>query len=128
MRYRHILQIDDDDEDQEIFETALADVTSEVQYTGSSSAIDALLQLQSGVLRPDIIFLDLNMPLMTGMDFLREVRMHDHLRQIPVVIFSTSSQPAAVTATQDLGAADFMTKPTTYRELVQALRTMLSEA
>ena len=125
MLYRHILHIDDDEDDQEIFLTALQKVTASVHYTGFINAKKALQQLLTNQLATDLIFLDLNMPEMNGQQFLNEIKKTDHLRNIPVIIFSTSSHPSAITLSKEMGAHDFITKPDSFEELVTKLKTIL---
>jgi len=60
---------------------------------------------------PDIIFLDLNMPIMNGTEFLQKIKTIDRLKDIPVVIFSTTSDERATQHVKRLGAMDFITKP-----------------
>jgi CheY-like chemotaxis protein len=61
------------------------------------------------------------MPAMNGFQFLEHVRCSDELSQIPIVVFSTSSNPADVQQTKKLGAIDFFTKPTSFLKLKQLL-------
>jgi CheY-like chemotaxis protein len=125
MAYRNILLIDDDDDDQEIFLEAVGEISNEVICTASSDASQALLKLTDGELQPDVIFLDLNMPVMSGQEFLAEIRQRPGLRDIPVIIFSTSSQASTISQTKELGASDFITKPATYNDLVRILAPLL---
>ena len=74
MQYRSILLIDDDEDDQELFQLALGDVASVVQCKVLTSAKEALHHLETGLGTIDLIFLDLNMPIMTGQQFLAELR------------------------------------------------------
>lgn len=125
MAYRNILLIDDDEDDQEIFLEAVSDISQEVTCTALSNASEALQQLRSGELRPDVIFLDLNMPVMSGQQFLAEIRQQPGLPDIPVIIFSTSSHAATIAQTKEMGASDFITKPGTYNALVNILTPLL---
>jgi len=126
MQYQNILLIDDDLEDQEIFNSALDEVSEELQCTALTNAKEALDQLNRKELTPDVIFLDLNMPLMTGQEFLKEIKRVDHLQSIPVIIFTTSSNAATIEQTKVLGASDFITKPSKFDLLVTILRTILN--
>jgi CheY-like chemotaxis protein len=125
MTYRHILHIDDDEDDQEIFQTALNQVTTEVVYIPVNSPITALEQLSDGVLIADIIFLDLNMPEMNGQQFLLELKKKSGLGDIPVIVLSTSSHNPTIQLVKELGARDFITKPTNFKEFIQLLQTIL---
>jgi len=121
MKYTNIVLIDDDIDDQEIFCDALAQVAQKVTCTALSNAKDALRQLEEKVITPDAIFLDLNMPIMNGEEFLKRIKMNQELEKIPVIIFSTSANPSTIAATLKMGAIDFITKPSSYNALVQIL-------
>lgn len=125
MLYHHILLIDDDEDDQEIFLTALECTRKPIQCTVIDSARKALSQITKGELKTDLIFLDLNMPLMNGQQFLTEIKKDEELRKIPVVILSTSSNAATVTQVKQLGACHFFTKPGRFEDLVAILEKVL---
>lgn len=126
MPFRRILLIDDDTEDHEIFKTALDLVSRTAECTTSTNAREALGMLISKQLSPDVIFLDLNMPIMSGQDFLREVKMRSDTQHIPVIIFSTSSHAATVKLTKEMGAIDFITKPDRFDKLVEILKPIIT--
>jgi CheY-like chemotaxis protein len=125
MRYERILVIDDDADDQEIFLAAIASVSKDVACSTANSAIDALKALDNRSLNPDLIFLDLNMPIMTGQQFLEEIKKKEGLCEIPVIVLSTSSHQQTIELTRSLGAADFITKPGKFDELVSILRNII---
>lgn len=126
MAYKKILVIDDDTDDQEIFLTAMASVSGEVECSTASSGIEALARLSEGKLTTDLIFLDLNMPIMSGQQFLQEIKKRNDLAHIPVIIFTTSSHWQTIQMTKDLGAADFITKPGKFSELVNLLSNIIN--
>ncbi|ABG58493.1 response regulator [Cytophaga hutchinsonii] len=121
----HFLLIDDDEDDREFFQFALEDINRNIGYTGVESGYDALHLLKNGP-QPDYIFLDLNMPGMSGRECLMELKKDRVFSHIPVIIFSTSSDPYDREETKKLGAIDFITKPTKTSELVKSLNTFLS--
>lgn len=125
MLYQNILLIDDDEDDQEIFLTALECTRKPIRCTVVDSARKALSQITKGELEIDLIFLDLNMPLMNGQQFLTEIKKHEKLRQIPVVILSTSSNAATVSEVKQLGACHFFSKPGRFEDLVAILEKVL---
>jgi CheY-like chemotaxis protein len=126
MAYKNLLLIDDDEDDQEIFLSAVRDISDVVRFTTFFSGIEALENLSQSAIRPDVIFLDLNMPVMNGQQFLVAIKKDPNLKDIPVIIFSTSSQPSAIQTVKELGAADFITKPGLFNELVNILRPLLT--
>ncbi|MEO8473689.1 MAG: response regulator [Chryseolinea sp.] len=127
MKIRSILHIDDDAEDQEIFSSALEKVSDALKYVSFTNARDALARLINNEFNPDVIFLDLNMPTMSGPEFLQEIKSVDHLRSIPVIILSTTSNPATIASTKLMGAVDFITKPNRFDELVEILRPIIQK-
>ena len=79
--------------------------------TTASNGREALDKLIRNEFQPDLIFLDLNMPLMSGKQFLEELKNYEELMKIPVVILSTSSDSKSIMETKALGAKHFITKP-----------------
>ena len=107
-----VLMIDDDSEDREIFAEIVEAIDPSIKFVGISSAEEALLQLQKeGASLPDVIFVDLNMPVMDGRQFLIEIKSVSHLQHIRVIIYSTSSEPRHKAELLKLGASAFITKP-----------------
>jgi CheY-like chemotaxis protein len=116
--------IDDDEDDREIFKNAI-DHINKVSCTYFDSAGDALKVLISGEIAPDVIFLDLNMPIMSGQQFLKAIKSIAGLNTIPVIIFSTSANPKNIREVRELGAHNYIVKPYTYGELIEILKSVL---
>lgn len=74
--------------------------------------------------RPGLILLDLNMPRKDGREALKEIKADPSLRQIPVVVLTTSKAEEDVFRSYDLGANSFVTKPVTFRSLVELMQTL----
>jgi len=72
--------------------------------------------------RPGLIILDLNMPRKDGREALREIKSDPTLRQIPVVVLTTSKAEEDILRTYELGVNSFITKPVTFAGLVEALQ------
>lgn len=124
-RVRTIFLVDDDVDDVEIFSLALTEVDDSIVCVAAGNGIEALSKLNDNGLMPDCIFLDLNMPRMDGRQCLAEIKRNPCLQHIPVVIFSTSSEPKDITEALAMGAMDFVTKPSAINELVDKLRLVL---
>ncbi len=73
---------------------------------------------------PCIILLDLNMPIMNGIEFLRLVKQDERLRRIPVVVLTTSEEQEDKVRSFDLGVAGYMAKPVDYRRFVEIMRSI----
>lgn len=78
----------------------------------------------AGAPRPGLILLDLNMPRKDGREALREIKADPSLRQIPVVVLTTSKAEEDVFRSYDLGANSFVTKPVTFQSLVELMQTL----
>ncbi len=120
------LLIDDDMDDTEIFELALRRARPEVHFYSSTSCKEALDQIFNEVIRPDIIFLDLNMPVITGKECLAKIKNSEQFNHIPIVIYSTSSEPRHIAETKMLGAHDFLTKPSRLQDLEKMISVVFN--
>lgn len=124
---KQILLIDDDRDDAELFKEALSEINSFIHfehYEDSKEGLQKLLDNPNNL--PDIIFLDINMPVTSGWQCLAEFKKTKHLKEIPVIMFTTSSQPREKEIAKELGAADFITKPNEYRMLKELLSSVLN--
>lgn len=74
--------------------------------------------------RPCIILLDLNMPRMNGIEFLRIAKESDHMRTIPVVVLTTSKEEQDKIDTFNLGIGGYMVKPVDYHQFVEVVRAI----
>jgi CheY-like chemotaxis protein len=74
--------------------------------------------------RPGLILLDLNMPRKDGREALEEIKADPELRQIPVVVLTTSQAEEDIYRTYDLGVNSFITKPVVFESLVELMKTL----
>ncbi len=81
--------------------------------------------LEAKAVTPDFIFLDLNMPEMGGRDCLVELKQNKHTQSIPVIIYTTSSEQEDIIETKEMGALDFITKPSKVSELTELISNFL---
>lgn len=118
--------IDDDNDDLDFFREAVNSIDSSIVCVTSDNS-DAALSLfrKHHIPVPDLIFLDLNMPLVDGRRFLTEIKHMDLYAKVPVIVYSTSSHPKDIEDTTRLGASYFMTKPTSMQGLVDTLSEVL---
>jgi CheY-like chemotaxis protein len=123
--YSKIFLIEDDEDDQELFLLAVREINPRLDCTVLSGADLALHALEQKDATPDLIFLDLNMPVMTGQEFLAELNKKDLNNQIPVVVLTTSSDKAIIDEVKALGAQSFITKPNNFQALKTVLRGIL---
>jgi CheY-like chemotaxis protein len=129
MKAKVILQIDDDEDDCELFLEALKSFPEAgyaAEYHAMYDAEQALATLEAGRILPDIIFLDLNMPRMNGREFLTAIKTKEALKDIPVLIFSTSEAREMMLQTEGLGATGYITKPNDIKVLQKTIRESIS--
>jgi CheY-like chemotaxis protein len=74
--------------------------------------------------RPCIILLDLNMPVMSGLEFLQVVKNDEALRRFPVIVLTTSEEQQDKLNSFNLGVAGYMAKPVDYRQFVEVMRSI----
>jgi CheY-like chemotaxis protein len=87
---------------------------------------DALKILQNVYDVPDIILLDLNMPKMNGIEFLKELKENETLKYIPSIVLTTSSNEQDLKQCYEIGIAGYMLKPLKYEDYIDKLSTILS--
>lgn len=74
---------------------------------------------------PDIILLDLNMPKMSGLEFLKVIRSYDHLKYIPAIVLTTSSNHNDIYDACKLGIAGYLLKPLDYKEYISTIQSIV---
>lgn len=123
----NILLADDDDDDCLLFRDVVAELYPEVTVARAVNGKHLLELLDDNRVKlPDIIFLDVNMPLMSGLEALAEIRQADRLRSVPVIMFSTSAHSSAVNKAFNMGARYFVQKPDSPAKLKIILKKLLT--
>ena len=121
-----LYMIDDDVDDQEIFMMALDDVNKDVTCRLANNCPDAIHTLNNDTgFIPDYIFLDINMPKMSGLQCLPEIKKMDHLKDAKIIMYSTTRDKNMMEKSKELGATDFLVKPTGIAELSRSLARIL---
>jgi two-component system response regulator len=123
-----ILLVEDDEDDQYIVKKAMEQTNHRIYLEMAVNGQDALNKLQSDIEEsseiPNIIILDLNMPVMDGREFLKKARSDENLKQIPIIVLTTSREPEILEEALELGANATLSKGTTV-EANQALAIMI---
>ena len=124
---KKILLIDDDADDRALFSEALHEVAPEIVCVTESDPRNGMKELFApGNELPDVIFLDINMPRLSGWDCLEKIKSDDSTREIPVIMFSTSSHQKDIEKACRYGAACLLTKPSDFAELTESLQTIVN--
>lgn len=118
---RKFLLVDDDPDDTDLFLEALKAIDSTVELENSLDSRRIVSKLQKGEVNPEIIFLDINMPDMNGWDCLQVLKNDKRLKEIPVVMFSTSSVSRDGEKAIKNGALCFLEKPASFISLKEFL-------
>jgi len=124
---KKLLLVDDDSDDTELFSEAVSEIDSSVLFHCSSDGNEILEKLsEKKIDTPDLIFLDINMPEMSGWQFLERVKGNQRLKDIPVIIYTTSSTRSDLMHARTSGALCFVTKPANYGRLKKILEIVIS--
>lgn len=119
--------IDDDIDDHEVFEMALHRIDDNFGFSVAHDGVEGLQKLKASDFIPDFIFLDINMPRMDGMQCLPEIRKLRHLQHSMIIMYSTTNDEKVRHASQQLGADEFMVKPSKLTLLVNDLMRIIEK-
>lgn len=120
-----ILLVEDDEVDVLTVRRALRDLEVENELVVAGNGEEALEILKDpDHVQPCIILLDLNMPRMNGLEFLRHVRDNASARGVPIVVLTTSRQDRDIVDGFDLNVAGYMVKPVDYRKFVEVIHAI----
>lgn len=122
-----VLLTDDDEDDRLIFKEILNEMEKDiiVNMVNDGKQLLDYLSIENRPL-PHIIFLDLNMPNMSGLECLEKIRSHEKYSDISIAIYSTSTSKKDIDDTFYHGANIYITKPGAYSELKKVLKKSLS--
>jgi CheY-like chemotaxis protein len=120
-----ILLVEDDQVDVMTVKRALKEIhvtNPVVNLENGQEALNYLRDPDSA--KPCIILLDLNMPIMNGIEFLQVAKHDAKLKRIPGVVLTTSEEQQDKVNSFDLGVAGYMAKPVDYRQFVEVMRSI----
>ncbi len=118
---------EDDEDDREIFQEVLLTIAPDATLKFYKNGLELVNGLSENIDElPDIVFLDLNMPVMNGIQALEEIRSRAFFKKIPVIaIYSTSALETDQQKTFRLGADAYISKPNAYGDLKSLLQQVL---
>jgi CheY-like chemotaxis protein len=127
-----ILMADDDADDRRLTQEAFEEgrLINDVRFVENGEQLLEYLRKQGAYAppadapRPGLILLDLNMPRKDGRTVLKELKTDPELRQIPVVVLTTSKADEDIYKSYDLGVNSYIVKPVTFEALVDILQTL----
>ena len=122
----HILLADDDMDDRTFFKSALDAIPVEAHLSTVSDGDQLMAYLTDNIERlPHVLFLDINMPCKNGYECLAEIKKNEKLKDLPVVMYSTSNDHDKISILFKTGADVYVHKPSRFSELVQVIHHAL---
>ncbi len=126
MSLRSCFLIDDDEDDREIFAMALQKANADFVCKTAKNGKEALENAAAHDFVPGYIFVDLNMPLVSGRECVVALKKMERLAQVPIIVYSTSSFERDIEDLKKLGASHYLVKPTSFNALVAALKKLFA--
>lgn len=114
---KNILLADDDGDDSLLFFNALEEINLSTNFISVQDGEQLMKYLENADILPDIIYLDMNMPRKNGAVCLVEIKSDKRLKDIPVIIISTSLEPGLIEYLFMNGAHYFIRKPNAFSKL-----------
>lgn len=125
---KFVLCVDDDLDDRLIICEAIKDANPLLMVVEAKNGLEAcqfLVDAKASGNFPCLIILDINMPMMDGKETLREIKKDEILKSLPVVFFTTSSNPRDKSFSFENGV-EFVTKPANYHTIVETIKDLLT--
>jgi len=123
---KKIFLADDDCDDVDFFTAALSEIAPDSELTAASDGQELIEKLRASEKAPDIIFLDINMPKVDGINALKVIRNEmPVVKNVPVIMYSTSNNETFIKSAYNAGANCFFTKPMNFHELKACISNFL---
>jgi CheY-like chemotaxis protein len=118
----HLLLIDDNTADRFLFRTAMAEIQCTYRITEAENGRQGLEKARE--VKPSLIVVDINMPVMTGIEFMAEISRDEELKHIPVFVWTSSTRPEEMQIVRDHGVIDIIYKAYSYADLLKQISAM----
>ncbi|MFI5220465.1 MAG: response regulator [Bacteroidia bacterium] len=126
INYNYVLLAEDDEDDCSLFEEAFSELNLSLELKMVRNGVELFQFLEKpGHQLPQLIFLDINMPLKNGFQCLGEMKQNNRLKQIPVIIYSTTYHNNDVNHAYQNGAYYYVRKPNSFNELKKIIQKVL---
>ena len=124
--HKYIIYVDDDYDDKELLQEAFETIP-DYQLVTLDDGLELIQYLEKAEVLPNLIILDINMPTMNGRDTMRLLRGSDAFKDIPLVMFSTTSNPIEI-ARFRASKIDLINKPVSYSSVKGIVQQLISYA
>ncbi|MDX1471627.1 MAG: response regulator [Flavobacteriaceae bacterium] len=118
--------VDDDEDDRFLFSDALKRSNSNIHLKMFQEASEVLDHLKTTEAIPDVIFIDLNMPLINGEELLEKIKSGPNNRDIPIIVYSTSYNPRKAQSVLEKGGSLLLKKPASFKELQKKIQESIN--
>ena len=123
----YVLLADDDADDRMLFEDAVTELDIKVDFRTVKDGAELMNYLHgSGIILPQLLFLDLNMPFKNGFQCLEEIRSLKAFDDMCIIIYSTTARPSDIDLGYAKGANLFLQKPNSFTELKETLQKIFT--
>lgn len=120
-----VFYADDDPEDRELFVDAIKEIDPGIRVVLARDGREIINMVQNGSIIPDYIFLDINMPGLSGKECLRKLKQLEQLHAVPIVMYTTTSNKEEFKNLFLLGATDCVIKSASFQAIKDELRSIL---
>ncbi|TRW23686.1 response regulator [Flavobacterium zepuense] len=126
LQLKNVYLADDDIDDVEFFKEALKTIAPHCSLTVAANGKELVKTLKTDGEPPDIIFIDINMPVMNGLEALKAIKENNLDKAAPVIIYSTSNNEEMIRLAKDYGANFYVVKPADFNVLKDKISRLLS--
>jgi CheY-like chemotaxis protein len=123
-----ILYADDDPEDREIFADVITEIDPDIEVFLASDGLEAIQRLHALAVVPDMIFFDVNMPAMSGIECVATLRELDRFKKATLILYSTTSSELESYKGMKAGADNFLKKADSYTATFEMLKKLVEAA
>lgn len=123
----NIASVDNDDDDRWLFKDAIDELKIKCTLKLFKTGKEFMKHSNTSDEKPDIIFLDLNMPVKNGFECLKEIKQNEKLKDIIIIIYASDVNEKYVETTFDFGANLYIKKPSSFIEIKEILNKVLEK-
>ena len=121
----NIAFVDNDEDDRWLFQEAINELEIECTLKLFESAPEIMTYLNRTKVKPDFIFLDINMPYKNGVECLKEIKSNKEYNDIIIIIYASHNNEEHIDSTFNFGANLFIKKPSSFKDIKEILRRVL---
>jgi len=125
MYYKSVLLIDDDIDDRDLFCITIKDISPEIDCKQFANGLDGISYLSSSTELPEVIFIDINMHLIDGLSFLKDIKENEKSRDIPIYIYSTPLMVKEMEESLKQYVSGYLFKTANFKEFARSLREII---